>query len=173
MKRIIIAIGLLSVLTTAAIAQSLWGNAFLNAVFSGTITGTYTLAGTPTLQGATLTGTTALGALSGTASGTYTLGGTPSVGAGGTGLTNGIVIYSQSLTPTITSAAIQTVEQTFTVTGIATGDTLFLNGPAPTSLCPPVHVRASNTNTVAIAFSVLTAAACTPASGTYKIIAIR
>lgn len=142
-KKVLLALGFLALGAGAAIAQSLWAGSIVNPIISGTVTGT------------------------------YTLGGTPSVGAGGTGLTNGIVIYSQSLTPTATSAAIQTVEQTFTVTGVATGDTIFFTGPAPTSLCPAVHARVSNANTVAIAFSVLTAAACTPASGTYKIIAIR
>lgn len=75
--------------------------------------------------------------------------------------------YSQSLTPGASSAAIQTAEQTFTVTGVQTGDNVTLNGPAPTSLCPPTTVRVSAANTVAIGFTTLTAVACTPASGTY------
>lgn len=84
-----------------------------------------------------------------------------------------ILGFSASLTPTATSAAIQTVEQSFTVTGLLTTDRVFINGPAPTSLCPPVTARVSAANTLAIGFSVLTAAACTPASGTYKIVAFR
>lgn len=92
--------------------------------------------------------------------------------AGGTALTK-LVVYSQSLTPAASSAAIQTAEQTFTVTGIATTDVLYLNGPVPTSLCPPVTIRASATNQIAIGFTTLTAVACTPAAGTYKIVAIR
>ena len=118
-------------------------------------------------------GTLASPILSGTITGIYTLGGTPSVGAGGSALSNGIVVYSQSLTPAATSAAIQTTEQNFTVTGLNTSDKIYVNGPAPTSLCPPVHARVAAANTLALAFSTLTAAACTPAAGTYNIIAIR
>lgn len=85
-----------------------------------------------------------------------------------------VVKFSQSLTPTATSAAIQTVEQTFTVTGLLTTDRIILTAPAaPTSLCPAVSARVSASNTLAIAFSVLTASACTPAAGTYLITAIR
>lgn len=75
--------------------------------------------------------------------------------------------YSQSLTPAASSAAIQTAEQTFTVTGVQTGDSVTMNGPAPTSLCPPTTVRVSAANTIAIGFTTLTAAGCTPAAGTY------
>jgi hypothetical protein len=84
-----------------------------------------------------------------------------------------ILKFSASLTPAATSAAIQTAEQTFTVTGLLTTDTVYLNGPAPTSLCPPTTARVSATNTLAIGFTVLTAVACTPTAGTYKIVAIR
>jgi|SRR6185312_13207579 len=79
--------------------------------------------------------------------------------------------YSVSLTPAASSAAIQTAEQTFTVTGLLTTDTVTINGPAPTSLCPPTTARVSAANTLAIGFTTLTAAACTPAAGTYKIVA--
>lgn len=94
------------------------------------------------------------------------------------GLDNGagglIVKFSQSLTPSATAAAIQTVEQTFTVTGLQTTDRIILTGPAaPTSLCPPTTARVSSANTLAIGFTTLTAAACTPAAGTYLITAIR
>ena len=119
-------------------------------------------------------------------SGTITLGGT-STGAiglsravnatvslaigGGTAITK-IVVYAPTLTPAATAAAIQTVEQTFTVTGLAVTDKVFVNGPVPTSLCPPVTFRVSAVNTLAIGFSTLTAAECTPAAGTYNIVAI-
>ena len=81
--------------------------------------------------------------------------------------------FSASCTPTATSAAIQTVEQTCAVTGLQTTDIVSVNGPAPTSLCPPTTFRVSAANTLAIGFTVLTAAACTPAAGTYHIAAIR
>ncbi len=102
-----------------------------------------------------------------------TLGTGTAIGPGGTVLTNGIVKYSPTLTPTATTAAIQTATQTFTVTGLATADTVYVNGPAPTSLCPLVAARASAANTLALDFTVLTAAACTPASGAYSVVAIR
>lgn len=94
------------------------------------------------------------------------------VGVSGTTITN-IQVYSQALTPTITSAAIQTTEQTFTVNGLATTDKVYVNGPVPTSLCPPVTYRVSAANTLAIGFTTLTAVACTPAAGTYIVVAIR
>ena len=84
-----------------------------------------------------------------------------------------ILSLAPSLTPVATSAAIQTVEQTFTVAGLLTTDKVIVNGPAPSSLCPPVTARVSAANTLAIGFSVLTAAACTPASGTYKVVVFR
>lgn len=82
-------------------------------------------------------------------------------------------VYSQSLTPSATSAAIQTSAQTFTVTGLTTADVVFVNGPAPTSLCPMVGARVSAANTLQLHFTVLTASACTPASGTYVVVAVR
>lgn len=91
---------------------------------------------------------------------------------GGTAITK-IVAYAPSLTPAATAAAIQTVEQTFTVTGLATTDKVIVNGPVPTSLCPPVTFRVSAADTLAIGFSTLTAVACTPVAGTYNIVAIR
>jgi hypothetical protein len=80
------------------------------------------------------------------------------------------VLSTGSVTPTATSAAIQTVAQTFTVTGLVSGaDIVVVSEPAPTSLCPLVEARATGANTVSLYFSVLTAAACTPAAGTYKV----
>lgn len=98
---------------------------------------------------------------------------TVAVGPGGSVLSNGIHIYTPSITPTATSAAIQTALQTTTVTGLSTSDTIYVNGPAPTSLCPMVGARVSAANTLQLEFVVLTAAACTPASGTYTIVAVR
>jgi hypothetical protein len=82
-------------------------------------------------------------------------------------------VYSASLTPAATSAAIQTSAQTFTVTGLTTDDKVYVNGPAPQSLCPMVGARVSAANTLQLHFTVLTAAACTPAAGTYLIVATR
>lgn len=74
-----------------------------------------------------------------------------------------------SITPSATSAAIQTVGQTFTVNGLQTGEPLIVTvQPAPTSLCPLTSVRVTAANTITLYFTVLTAAACTPASGVYE-----
>lgn len=81
--------------------------------------------------------------------------------------------YAPSLTPAQTSAAIQTATQTFAVTGLSTADRIIVNGPTPTSLCPMVSARVSATDQIALDFTVLTAVACTPASGTYTVVAIR
>jgi len=89
-----------------------------------------------------------------------------------TTITN-IRIYTPSLTPSATSAAIQTATQTFAVTGVTAADTIHVVGPTPTSLCPMVAARVSATDQIAIDFTVLTAAICTPASGTYRILAVR
>jgi len=106
---------------------------------------------------------------------------TPAIGAatgtslalgGGTAITK-IVVYAPNLTPAATSAAIQTAEQTFTVNGLTTADKVMVNGPAPTSLCPAVTFRVLAADTLAIGFTTLTAAACTPAAGVYNIMAIR
>ena len=91
---------------------------------------------------------------------------------GGTAITK-IVAYAPTLTPVATAAAIQTVEQTFTVAGLATTDKVIVNGPVPTSLCPAVTFRVSAADTLAIGFTTLTAVACTPVAGVYNIIAIR
>lgn len=82
-------------------------------------------------------------------------------------------MFAPSLTPAATAAAIGTTEQSFTVTGLATSDRVYVNGPAPTSLCPMVHARVSAANTLTLAFSTLTAAACTPVAGTYNVVALR
>ncbi len=85
--------------------------------------------------------------------------------------------YSQPLNPTAMAAVTgnlvigPSAEQTFTVTGLTTGQTTFINGPAPTALCPPVHNRVSAANTLSVSFLQLTSAVCTPATGVYQIVA--
>lgn len=97
----------------------------------------------------------------------------PSITIGsGTTITK-IVVYSQSLTPAASAAALGSYEEEFTVTGVATGDKIFVNGPAPTGLCPMVAARVSDTNKVKLTFATLSALACTPVAGTYTILALR
>ena len=79
-------------------------NSTLNApALTGTVTGTYTLGGTPTLTSPTIASPT----LSGNVAGTYTLGGTPTITAP---VLSGNVTGTYTLggTPTITAPAIST-----------------------------------------------------------------
>ena len=76
--------------------------------------------------------------------------------------------YSASLTP-VSVAADTTAEQTFTVTGLTTGQGVIVNGPAPTAGTGIVNARVSATNTLALTFVNATAAAVVPASGTYLV----
>lgn len=78
------------------------------------------------------------------------------------------VFSTGSITPAASSAAIQTAAQTFTLTGVISGEPIaIISQPAPTSLCPLVAARVTAANTVSLYFTTLTAAACTPAAGTY------
>lgn len=86
--------------------------------------------------------------------------------------TDWLPMLSASFTGTATSAAIQTVAQTVTVNGLIAGEPITVIGqPAPTSLCPLTSARVTAANTVSLYFTVLTAAACTPATGTYQFLA--
>lgn len=87
---------------------------------------------------------------------------------------NILVLSTGSITPSATSAAIQTVGQTATLTGVASGDQIIpVSYPAATSLCPMTNVRATAANQITIYYTVLTAGACTPAAGTYIFMVIR
>lgn len=89
----------------------------------------------------------------------------------GTAVTK-IAVYTATLTPTSVAAA-TTAEQTFTVNGLTTADKVIVNGPTPTAGTGIVNTRVSAADTLAITFINTTAAAATPAAGTYTIIAIR
>jgi CHASE2 domain-containing sensor protein len=54
-----------------------------------------------------------------------------------------IIAFAPTLTPAATAAVVQISEQSFAVTGLLTSDRVFVNGPAPTPLCPPVTARVS------------------------------
>jgi hypothetical protein len=84
------------------------------------------------------------------------------------------VFSTGAITPAATAAAIGTAAQTFTVAGLASGEPVtVVSQPAPTSLCPLVAARVTAANTVSLYFTTLTAAACTPASGTYFLLSSR
>lgn len=105
------------------------------------------------------------------ASGSPTLS-TLKVGASGTALTQ-VRVYTSSITPVATAAAIGTTAQTFTVTGLTTADTVYVNVPGITALCPVVAARVSAADTLQLWFATLTAAACTPAAGNHVVVAVR
>jgi hypothetical protein len=75
---------------------------------------------------------------------------------------------SQSLTP-VSVATVATVEQTFTVPGLAVGDQVTVTPPAITPGVAPVCARVSATNTLAVTFINSTAGALVPAAGVYQI----
>ena len=89
----------------------------------------------------------------------------------GTAITN-IRVYSQSL-DVASVAANTTAEQTFTVTGLATGDKVFVNKPALNAGLGVCNARVSAANTLALTFNNNTGVAIDPAAETYQIVAIR
>ena len=111
----------------------------------------------------------------GNITGTYQLNGTPTIGPGGTALSNGITKYTSSLTPSVTTTAFAINSQTFTVTGLATSDTVYVNGPVPSTVCGLIAARVSSANTLQLDFAAASATStpCTPPAGTYTIYAIR
>jgi hypothetical protein len=92
------------------------------------------------------------------------------IGSSGTAITQQTV-YTPTLTPAAVAAA-GFSEQTFTVTGLATTDTVIVNGPAAAANSVLVHARVSAANTLALTW-ITNAATITPTSGTYRIVAIR
>lgn len=82
---------------------------------------------------------------------------------------NGLgTLYSETLTP-VAVAASTSAEQTFTVSGLVTGRSVVVNGPAPTAGTGIVNARVSAANTLALTFGNFTAGSLTPASGTYLV----
>ncbi len=89
---------------------------------------------------------------------------------GGTALTKAVV-YTPTLTPTLI-AAMGLAEQTFTVTGLTTSDTIVVVGPAAAVGTAAVAWRVSAADTLAIMFQTL-GINLTPSAGTYRILAFR
>lgn len=92
------------------------------------------------------------------------------IGVGGTAIKR-ITTYSPSLTPSSVAAA-TVAAQAFTVNGIKSGDVIFVTGPAVTNSSYMISARVSADNQINLIFCNPTAGALTPASGTYKIVAI-
>lgn len=152
-------------LATLAGAESLSTKTLVAPVLSGSVTGTYTLAGTPTITAPTITsptitGTTSIGngatlttpVLSGSVTGTYTLAGTPTITAPSisspvlSGSTTGT--YTLAGTPTITAPTISSP----VLSGSATGTYTLAGTPtitAPAISSPVLSGSATGTYTLA------------------------
>lgn len=113
----------------------------------------------------------AANSFSGPQSGTTVSASTSLTVGGGTAITK-IVVYSQAL-DVASVAANTTAEQTFTVTGLTTGDKVFVNKPSVNAGLGIVNARVSAADTLALTFVNATAAAIDPASETYTIVAFR
>lgn len=70
-------------------------------------------------------------------------------------------------------AANTSAEQTFTVTGLAVGDAVFVSKPSLSAGLIVGNARVSATDTLAITFGNLTGSPIDPAAETYTIFAIR
>ncbi len=77
-----------------------------------------------------------------------------------------LLLYKALLTP-VSVAANTTAEQTFTVTGLISGTPVWVNKPSWQTGLGIVGVRVSATNTLAITYANLTAAAIVPTTETY------
>lgn len=92
------------------------------------------------------------------------------VGASGTAITQ-----TKGYTPTLTPGAIALAgfdEQTFSVPGLTTADTVTVNGPAAAAGTALVHARVSAADTLALTWQ-STGAGLIPSSGTYRVLAVR
>lgn len=83
-----------------------------------------------------------------------------------------VKVYSQTITPGSVAAA-TVAEQTFTVTGLTTDDTVHVNTAAIANAVGIAGARVSAANTLAVRFVNPTAGALTPTAGTWKIVAVR
>jgi hypothetical protein len=80
--------------------------------------------------------------------------------------------YTQTITPASVAAA-TCAEQSFTVTGLTTADTVFYNPPATGNATSAAQVRVSAANTLAVMYCNPTAGALTPGAGSAKIAAVQ
>ncbi len=138
-------------------------------------TPTPTVAFTNSIASATASGNTILGFVQ-TSAAAVTQVNYPwqDTGFSGVWSTAEFILSTGAITPAATAATIGAATQTFTLTGLSSGDQIApVSIPAPTALCPLVSARATAANTVSLDFAVMTAAACTPAAGTYKFLVFR
>lgn len=102
---------------------------------------------------------------------TVALSGGLALGAAGTPITQ-MRVYSQTITPA-SVATVTVAEQTFTVTGLTTADTVVVNTAAIANAVGIAGVRVSAADTLAVRFVNPTAGALTPTAGTWTILAFR
>lgn len=93
------------------------------------------------------------------------------ISGSGTAIT-GITVYTQSI-DVASVAANTSAEQTFTVTGLATTDKVFVIKPSLSAGLVIGNARVSAANTLAVTFGNLTASPIDPAAESYTIVAIR
>ena len=83
-----------------------------------------------------------------------------------------IRLFTQTITP-VQVATVVAAEQTFTVNGLSTADSVFIS-PAPTGNATIAgSARVSASDTLAVTFSNPTAGNLTPDAGVWRILAIR
>jgi hypothetical protein len=134
-----------------------------NAIISGAITSGL-INGQTISAAASLTGSLAV-------AGNAALSGGAQIGASGTPLTQ-VKVYTPTLTPASVLASIS-AEQTFSVTGLTTADSISVSGPAPAMGSGLVNARVSAADTLALTFVNDTLASVTPTAGVYRIVAVR
>lgn len=93
------------------------------------------------------------------------------IGSSGTELKQ-VKVYVASLDPA-SVAATSVADQTFTVTGLTTDDTVFVNPPAMTAGMNVGYARVSAADTLQVRFHNTTAVAIDEAAADWRIIAIR
>lgn len=81
-------------------------------------------------------------------------------------------VYNPTLDPTAVLAN-TTAEQTYTISGLQTSDTIVVNKPTMTTGCGIVGARVSATDTLALTWGNFTGSSCDPASETYRVVAIK
>lgn len=94
------------------------------------------------------------------------------IGTSGTPLTQ-VKVYTPTLTPTVSIASNKTAVQAFTITGLSVNDTVAVNGPLPTTDVVMGTCRVTATDTLEISWQNSTGGSATPATGVYRVLAVR
>lgn len=141
-----------------------------DAIISGAVTSGL-INGQTISAAASLTGSLVVATGLTVSAGSAALSGGAKIGASGTPLTQ-VKVYTPTLTPGSVLASIS-AEQTFTVAGLTTADSISVSGPAPTMGSGLVNARVSAADTLALTFINDTLAGLTSTAGVYRIVAVR